>query len=185
MNKYLPSRKYLHECFSYNDNTGMLYWRKRPVSHFIRGFSYKGWNLCHAGKEVNSLSNRKGKLQYYKVGLNGTSYQVHRIIFKMFYDEEPESIDHIDGNGLNNRISNLQRATPLTNSRNMRRFKTNKSGITGVSWNKGTGKWRACISIKGKTRCLGYYASIHDAKDAYLKAKERYGFHKLHGEAKE
>ena len=45
-------------------------------------------------------------------------------------------IDHIDHNKTNNKIDNLRLVTPKENNHNMKFRVTNKSGVTGVSWDK-------------------------------------------------
>jgi hypothetical protein len=46
----------------------------------------------------------------------------------------------------------------------------NISGFKGVSWWGRTGKWRARISIDGKSKTLGYFNSPERAFIAYMMA---------------
>lgn len=120
-------------------------------------------------------------LNYYRLSLNRNILFAHRVIYKMLYNAEPECIDHIDGNGLNNTPENIRAATKKTNNRNRRMPSNNSSGITGVSWSVSKHKWMACISLNNKTKFLGHYNSPLDAEKAYLDAKRKYGFHENHG----
>ncbi|MBE7114411.1 hypothetical protein FT641_18670 [Bacillus paranthracis] len=52
--------------------------------------------------------------------------------------------------------------------------KNNRSGVTGVSWNKRSGKWRASINFKGKSIYLGQYVRMEDAIKARKEAEEEY-----------
>lgn len=176
----LPDTRYLQECFRYEADTGKLFWRSRPVTHFKRGFSFNRWNATHAGKEITNLGG--GKKPYIRVGLNKTIFLAHRIIFKLLHNYEPVFVDHIDGNTLNNKPENLRAATSSINNKNRGMPCTNTSGVTGVSWNTKEKKWRACISINNKTKHLGRYDSLEEAKKAYVSAKHRYGFHENHGQ---
>lgn len=54
----------------------------------------------------------------------------------------------------------------LENLRSGKPFKNNTSGVRGVSWHNGTGKWAARISENGKTRTIGYYDTIDEAAAA-------------------
>lgn len=67
------------------------------------------------------------------------------------------------------------------NSRNMRLFSTNKTGITGVYWYKKGLKWQVRIRVDGYLHHLGYYHDFFEACCARKSAEIKYGFHKNHG----
>lgn len=71
--------------------------------------------------------------------------------------------DHKDGNGLNNRRSNLRLATHRQNGANHKPSSNNTSGVTGVHWFKATQKWQAYIQYRNKRRGLGYYDDFDEA----------------------
>lgn len=72
-------------------------------------------------------------------------------------------IDHINGNTLDNRKSNLRVVTRSQNASNSCIWKNNKSGFKGVSWHKGKRKWQSRITFNGKTISLGHYNNSHGA----------------------
>jgi len=75
-------------------------------------------------------------------------------------------IDHINGNGLDNRRCNLRIVTTRENGQNRHQKKSSK--YPGVCLNSGRGKkWRAYISIKGKWKHLGRFDKEEDAASAY------------------
>jgi len=53
-------------------------------------------------------------------------------------------------------------------------FKSNRSGVRGVYWDKRNSKWTAQITFKGKTHYLGSYTSIHEAEIARKRGEDRY-----------
>ena len=63
--------------------------------------------------------------------------RLHRFIM---HPSSGIDIDHRDGDGLNNRRSNLRFASRSQNTQNLRRPKNNKSGFKGVSWSAGQRK---------------------------------------------
>jgi hypothetical protein len=77
-------------------------------------------------------------------------------------------IDHIDGDGLNNRKSNLRICSNAENSRNQRKPKNNTSGAKGVS--RIRGRWQARIKLDGKSIFLGIFNTVEDAAAAYAHA---------------
>jgi len=84
-------------------------------------------------------------------------------------------IDHINGNGLDNRIKNLRFVTHSQNLLNRDKQSNNKSGFTGVSFHKASNKYRAYGRLGGKHVHLGVYDDIMEAKLAYKKfADEHY-----------
>lgn len=85
--------------------------------------------------------------------------------------------DHRNGDGLDNRRSNLRPATAMQNSQNQGVRKTNKAGLKGVSWWGPLGKWKAGIQANGTPVHLGYFETPEAAARAYDAAARLY-----HGE---
>lgn len=92
-----------------------------------------------------------------------------------------EVADHINHNTLDNRRSNLRKASYAQNNSHRRKWSLNTSGYRGVSWRVGrkkdSGKWRAFISYQGKRIWLGEFDSIKEAVRVRDEAAK-----KLHGE---
>lgn len=89
-------------------------------------------------------------------------------------------VDHIDGDPLNNRRSNLRICTNSQNQANRGVRSQNKLGIKGVSAVKGSFKetrYRAQIKKNGKVKNLGYYRTPEEAHEVYKAAALE-----LHGE---
>jgi hypothetical protein len=111
------------------------------------------------------------------LGHRGHVY-MHHLIF--FLDKLPRGsgieIDHINGNGLDNRRANLRLCTRAENSWNRGLQSNNSSGYKGVCWNKRRKKWMAGIKVDGKSKHLGLFLKAEDAARAYNKAaKKQYG----------
>ncbi len=80
--------------------------------------------------------------------------------------------DHIDGNPLNNKRSNLRFVSSRENSWNRSDQRSGKtsSRYPGVCWSKEKKKWVAKITIKKKQIWLGYFVNELDAWEAYREA---------------
>ena len=79
-------------------------------------------------------------------------------------------VDHINGDGLDNRRLNLRVVTQQQNKRNLGGALTNsKSGVRGVYWHKQRNKWAAAIRHNGKNISLGLYDDLEKAREARLK----------------
>lgn len=74
--------------------------------------------------------------------------------------------DHINGNGLDNRRSNLRSATGAQNRRNQKLRRDNTSGFKGVSHTK-DGKWKAYIYLDSEQYHLGEFEMPEEAATAY------------------
>jgi hypothetical protein len=109
----------------------------------------------------------------------------HRVAWFIHYGSWPNGVvDHENHIGRDNRIVNLRDVTHANNLRNAKRSKANKSGVTGVHWNKAAGKWHVSIggSDRGKSVIyLGLFSDIEEAKAARKKAEEELGYHANHG----
>jgi len=83
-------------------------------------------------------------------------------------------VDHVDGDGLNNRRSNLRLVTRRQHASNSRKCEGTTSKYKGVSWN--INKWRARVSGRVPP-CVGRYKTEIAAAYAYDQAARE-----IHGE---
>lgn len=83
-------------------------------------------------------------------------------------------VDHIDGDGLNCRRSNLRLATIAENTRNQRLSVANTSGHRGVVWDKSFQKWKVSIGVSGRTVHLGRFENLEDAAARRADAEAKY-----------
>lgn len=98
---------------------------------------------------------------------------MHRVILNAPKGSE---VDHINGDGLDNRRANLRFVTRSQNCRNQRRTKAGKIPLKGVSWNESLGKWTAQIAIAGRKKHIGVFKDPVAAGLAYdAFAIEHYG----------
>jgi HNH endonuclease len=88
-----------------------------------------------------------------------TTLKLHRAIWEQVNGPIPASlqIDHINGDGLDNRMENLRLATNTQNQRNRGPNRNNSSGYKGVGWNAKDKRWKAQIQIAGVVRYLGNF----------------------------
>lgn len=115
---------------------------------------------------AKTKKHRNGLDFYAAAKINSKSVRMHNFILKPSKGYEA---DHIDGNFLDNRRSNLREATRSQNCQN-RKPRNDKvhSKYKGVDFHKG--KYRARVTKNGKTKELGYFASEEEAARAYDQA---------------
>lgn len=118
---------------------------------------------------------------YRLISIDGETYRAHRLAWIYMTGEEPKEIDHVNGIRSDNRFENLRNVSHQENQKNMRMHKDNKSGISGVSWNKDKEKWRVRISVNGKETFLGYANHLFEAACLRKSAELEYNFHPNHG----
>lgn len=116
--------------------------------------SLPGWKLSHG-----YVRHRNGAY-------------LHRLIANARTDQ---FVDHIDGDPLNNELSNLRVCSHAENMRNRKVHANNSTGIKGVYRDRN--KWRAQIRAHGQKYHLGSYDSLQEAQTAYESASLR-----LHGQ---
>lgn len=98
---------------------------------------------------------------------------LHRFILGCEYGDGLE-VDHVSGDTLDNRRSNLRGCTHSENLRNQRKHKNNRSGFKGASYHKASGKFQAQITADGKVFPLGLYLTPEEAHAAYCAASAKY-----------
>jgi hypothetical protein len=100
--------------------------------------------------------------------------RMHRLIMN---PPEGMQIDHIHGNKLDNRKSQLRFATNSQNNHNQGVRANNTSGFKGVTWHTLQNKWNAKIRLNNKLVHLGSFTTAEAAHQAYCEAANR-----MHGE---
>ena len=156
------------KVLSYNSRNGKLTWTDRAKNRFI-------------GKTAGSRT----KSGYTELSCKGHRLYAHRVAWLLFYKKWPDAqIDHINGIGSDNRITNLREVTNRENHRNSKRHVDNSSGVQGVYWNRRAKKWQAYICIDYKQKYLGVFEYLVDAEAARKEAEAKYGFHRNHGRKK-
>lgn len=106
-------------------------------------------------------------------GSSGRQVQLHRVVLVA---PEGIDVDHRDGDGLNNRRSNLRFADDSQNQANRHKLTKNSSGYRGVTFHRRCGQWQSAIKVNGRSRYLGLYSAPDAAARAYDRAaNELYG----------
>lgn len=120
------------------------------------------------------------KKQYMRARIEGVNVYLHRLAWLLFYGKSPEGeVDHINGNGLDNRIQNLRVVDRTKNRMNCRILDKNTSGQAGVR--KRGRKWIAQITHKGRYKYLGTFSDFESARKARVDEQLRLGFSINHG----
>lgn len=181
----LPAQEALNEILRYDGATGLLFWRVRSETSFLH-IADKGkrletlnwWNKTYPGTEA-FITIKDG---YRRGKIFGKVFGAHRVIWKMITGDEPAIIDHINGDKVDNRFENLRSVASVDNQRNMKKYKNNQSGVSGVTFCRQDGVWRARIGIgAGEEKCLGSYSSLEEAVAARRVAEVELGYHPNHG----
>ncbi len=156
--KSLPTLERLNELFELKD--GVLYWKKVTS------------NRAKVGDPVGTVFNNG----YLNCSVDKNKLLNHRIIYKMVHGIEPEFIDHIDGNKLNNNPKNLRSVTMTQNNWNTA-SKPSKSGVKGVYFDARRNSYIARLKRSAKKVWLGSFPTLELAREFVELAREM-----LHGE---
>jgi hypothetical protein len=144
----------------------------------------RGYEAIVDDEDYAELSKHKWRAMACRVVYAGRSSKVgeggkrHLILMHRVVNNTPVGMetDHINGNGVDNRKSNLRTASRVQNARNMPPYSGGTSRYKGVSWVKRERKWYAKITVNKKSIGLGYYADEARAAAAYAeRAKLEFG----------
>jgi len=153
----------LKEVLDYDTDTGIFIWKERVKSDD----AWLSW-----GGKVAGCTRHDG---YISIRVDDKQYLAHRLAWLYTHGYLPENdIDHINGNTGDNRISNLREVSHACNMQNQKIRSTNKSGITGVSWDKRRKKWHVNISINNKQTYTGRFNNKLDAAKARYAAEQKH-----------
>lgn len=124
------------------------------------------WNWCLAKmSRTNEYAMRTIRTP------NRVSIFMHRLVLEA---KKGEYCDHINGNGLDNRRSNLRICGKKENNINRRKNVNNTTGYKGVCWDKSSKKWKAQVIYKKKYFHLGFFKNKIEAAKAYNEAALKY-----------
>ena len=134
------------------------------------GYTYKGDEWYFDLEDYDLIKNytwHVDKTGYLVAFENRKMLFMHRIIMNC---PDGMYVDHIHGKRTrnDNRKKNLRLATKSQNAMNVGLNSLNKSGVTGVFFDKSKGLWCARIEINQKMKHIGYY----NTKDAAIKARK-------------
>lgn len=177
------TQEYLKECLDYCPHTGLFAWKKRPKQHFERMPDWQGWNNRYPGKLAGAVQDMKAcRTNYILICISDKLHKAHRLAWLYMHGTYPDNnIDHINGDGTDNRIVNLRDVTNAENHRNQRRPINNSSGTIGVCWHSYRKAWSSRINLNGKRVNLGYFDDINEAIATRKTAEVEYGYHPNHG----
>lgn len=153
----------LKELLHYDPETGVFTWL---------ACRHKRFNGARAGG-----SDGGGYISIYLVD---RSYKAHRLAWLYMHGEWPEGpLDHINGDGTDNRIANLRRADQWQNVHNRRKRASTQDLPIGVSKPRKSLGYVAMIQPPGTTKkvYLGSFDTKEAAGEAYRAASVQ-----MHGE---
>jgi hypothetical protein len=121
------------------------------------------WYVCRTVYSHGGRHNKKTRRIY-----------LHRVVLKLG-SGGGMVVDHLNGDGLDNRKSNLRVVTSSQNQRNRAGAQVNSaSGVRGVYWHAQRSKWAAAIRVQGKNISLGLHDDMTAAIAARLAGEKAY-----------
>ena len=135
----------LRELLDYDAETGLFTWRVQL-------------GKARIGDVPRCFQN------YYVLQIDKRRYSQHRLAWLWTYGKWPDAqIDHINGDCRDNRLANLRDVSMCVNMQNRTAVKKSSGLPMGVTRNT-VGGYNANIRI-------GTFATVEEARDAYLHAK--------------
>jgi hypothetical protein len=183
--KALPSQEVLRQLLDYDPATGVLTWRTRALCWFQDGKQTRVhnaaiWNGKNAGKQAFITMLPSG---HRYAGVFGQKLLAHRVIWKMVTGDEPDTVDHVNGDASDNRWQNLRNVSQRVNSCNCKLSKNNTSGVNGVSWDERRQNWCVSVNVNYRKLHVGAFDTLEAATAARKQAEREHGFHENHGRA--
>lgn len=180
--KPLPPKSVLNEVLRYDPATGGLFWNARGAHMFDERGTVSpehraaAFNAKNAGQPAMMVKNG----DHFAGRLFGKCVLAHRVVWKMVHGTEPDKIDHINGDGRDNRIENLRSVSHAENMKNKTRPRGSKNPYPGVH-RSNVGTWYVRIRMNSVDHHIGTFSDLRDAVAARKDAEQRFGFHENHG----
>ena len=157
----------LRRRFSYCPKTGQITWKiSRPP------------NIKPGDRAGCLFPRRRSGGAYWAIKFSRQRILAHRAAWAIYYGAWPDQeIDHINGDGIDNRIENLRECSRSENLRNKRFTGRSKSGIPGVFFRETTRQW--LVKIGGEY--VGCYSCLLEAASARKSMENKLGYSSRHG----
>jgi len=157
-------QKLLNAELRYAPDTGIFTWVRSGRGRWKR-----------AGEVAGSLHSGG----YIRIGVLGIDFFAHRLAYLFMTGDWPANeVDHINGVRSDNRWGNLRSATCAENRRNCAGHPSRLiSQFKGVTSEHRSNRFKAQITVNGKTFKLGHFDNEVDASAAYQRAATA-----MHGE---
>jgi hypothetical protein len=141
-----------------------------PLNHgFVAVVDDEDYPLVAGSKW--SVTRAHGLPPHAQATRGGRRVLMHRLILGC---ERGVLVDHIDGDGLNNRRGNLRLGTPTLNMQNRRGpARNSKTGVRGVYRHKSSGLYCATVIVDGRRGFEGYFKTLEEADAAVRAARAR------------
>ena len=145
---------WLKEVLHYDPETGIFTWLKGNKRTVLAGHK----------------AGHKNKVGYIQIKFKNKIYLAHRLAWFYMTGEWPKQlIDHKDTNPSNNAWNNLREASRRENAFNRNVSSNNKLGVKGIHVYKDK-YYYAQITINGKSKYLGLFKTLNEAKMVYDRA---------------
>jgi len=128
--------------------------------------------ISYEWREVKGSTKVYAGHTYHPTNGSTVTVLMHRMILGL--RDRGVNVDHINGNGLDNRKTNLRLASASQNLANRGVNRNNTSGFKGVSFIKGRRKYEAKITINRRTVNLGRFSDPSEAARSYDRAATKF-----------
>jgi hypothetical protein len=118
-------------------------------------------------EELAGYNWHKSSEGYARSAISKKPLYMHRMVLGSAFGERID-VDHVNGDRLDNRSSNLRVVPHHVNMRNVKKLRPNNtSGYVGVSWHNIGKKWAARYRYKLKRYHIGLFSTAEEAAMAY------------------
>lgn len=181
----LDTKESILSVLDYCQKTGVFTWKFRDRAQFSDDRAFSLWNERNCGKRAGrvaprgtTVNGKSYKKNYRFISFDGFGYAEHRLAWIAVYAQTPAVIDHINGDGTDNRICNIRNGTRSDNQKNLKIAQNNTSGVTGVRFHKSSKRWLAEFGCRkhGTFVGIGRFLNREDAIRARRSYENEIGF---------